>query len=744
MNRLHTSIRDQTRRLTNRFFEWLEPSAPTRPSPNFLLTPSDEQVTSAHGSPIPREWARQTREDIPTYPPFLKGLPATVSAAQIVHTQQELIRNIYRATGVPQEIWRALYLPVIYAYAGHAHLLPASQTNHHRGAGGLFRHGLEAALYAIRQVDGREAGQTSAHMQDPSQRKREDECLRFATFCAGLLHDAGKPISDMWVLADDGVTTWNPLHEDLPQWAATQGVDRYRINWRDHRQSRHEAVSSILIPRLLGSYALGWIHEGGEHWVDMLSKALTHYETGSNKARTYATYGDQKSAVDDLKTHGESGNDIGLPLERFMINAARNMLFEGIWSVNEKGGVVWVCKAPDEGIERPFAPGTPVVALLWPRAAEAIIARLTKEDVPGVPKDPNLVARMLVDRSIAVPGRRGTENDKSIPEWSMHAPSNDKDNGMGAADTALSAALGQKVMVLADAENLLGCVPPASDYRLSSGTRTVTQTPSAGNSSATQKPTPVSPSIPPASVSPKSAPPVVRPATPPSIGHTPQPAMTAPVSEQPVEPATHASGQTNPDPSPALSVATRILQTLTRDIALERRPANIVIPAGDSAMLRYPTAFEDLGFKPFDILKILDEEGMLKPDPANPEKLAHTITLPGESKPSKVVVLTPLGIQAAPCLGINPASTTPDQIRAARVYLSSIAASCPEGRFVAEKTDRPDKGGFWFLPAEWAIHHLRAWSEHQVCPEWVLLHFDNGPALRDTEGPSIRFPSETG
>lgn len=173
------------------------------------------------------------------------------------------------------------------------------------------------------------------------------------------------------------------------------------------------------------------------------------------------------------------------------------------------------------------------------------------------------------------------------------------------------------------------------------------------------------------------------------------------------------------------------------DIALQKRDVAMVVPAGNSAMLRFPQALEDFGYKPIDILKMLDEEGMIKRDPTNPEKMIQTLTLPGESKASKVVVLSEPGILAAPCLGISPSDATPEQIQAVRAYLTSIAASCSAGKFVAEKGQ--ERGaGYWFLPAEWVIHHLRSWSD-APCPEWVLRHFVSGPGVKDAEGLSIRF-----
>ncbi len=744
MSQPYTHVRTHARRLARRFFEWLEPSSRAHHAPDDLLAPLTTDSGGATSAQTPRDWARQTSDTIPTYPPFRNGLPC-VTAEQIVRSQDEMIRDIYRATGVTADLWRSLYLPIIYHYAGHAHLLPASETNHHRGAGGLFQHGLEAAYHAVRQVDGKDAGKKSAHKADAVERKKYDERKRFTTFCAALLHDTGKPISDMTVAAYEGGPIWNPLLEYLPEWAASNGVERYHIHWRKNRKERHEAVSAILLPKLMGHFALAWMHdsEEGALWVDLLSKSLVNYETGSNSVRDNAIKGDQISVREDLSKRGESGNDIGIPLERYMLHSCREMLFENLWTVNEKSSVIFVCKAPDEGIERPFAPGASVVVLLWPRAGEAIIARLAKNEVPGVPRDPNIVASMLIDRGLAVPARHSTENNPSnIPFWYMLPPANDKENGLGSADTAIVAAMGQKVLVLTHAEYLLDPVPPPSDNRLISAKNTESTPPaapapaaSAGrDSSATSAPS-----------SPKSAPRPQTPAPKASEFHTPRSEQELRAGQTPspeIQPATleasppHTPGKDTSTPE-NISTATRILRALAMDIALQKRDVAMVVPAGNSAMLRFPQALEDFGYKPIDILKMLDEEGMIKRDPTNPEKMIQTLTLPGESKASKVVVLSEPGILAAPCLGISPSDATPEQIQAVRAYLTSIAASCSAGKFVAEKGQ--ERGaGYWFLPAEWVIHHLRSWSD-APCPEWVLRHFVSGPGVKDAEGLSIRF-----
>ena len=85
------------------------------------------------------------QEDIPRYPPFAKGLPAA-DTKRILETQSELITRIKGILRFTAEDFAETVNPVIENYAAYVHLLPASEAHHHRGAGGLFRHGLEVGF----------------------------------------------------------------------------------------------------------------------------------------------------------------------------------------------------------------------------------------------------------------------------------------------------------------------------------------------------------------------------------------------------------------------------------------------------------------------------------------------------------------------------------------------------------------------------------------------------------------------
>ena len=85
-------------------------------------------------------------EEIPRYPPFMKGLPAA-PVERILSTQVDLIQAIEHALSLPDDLYQTIAAPVI-AVMRFQPFVAASESHHHRGAGGLFRHGLEVAHWA--------------------------------------------------------------------------------------------------------------------------------------------------------------------------------------------------------------------------------------------------------------------------------------------------------------------------------------------------------------------------------------------------------------------------------------------------------------------------------------------------------------------------------------------------------------------------------------------------------------------
>ena len=92
---------------------------------------------------------------------------------------------------------------------------------------------------------------------------RQEDIWTYATVCAGLLHDLGKPVTDLRIIVDD--EDWSPLAGPLPV------GHPYRVTFQpDRRHRRHERVSPLLAPWLVPATGLSWLGREPEILFDIL------------------------------------------------------------------------------------------------------------------------------------------------------------------------------------------------------------------------------------------------------------------------------------------------------------------------------------------------------------------------------------------------------------------------------------------------------------------------------------------
>ncbi len=333
---------------------------------------------------LPNELSPPSSEEIPRYPPFMKGLPAA-PVERILSTQSELIQSIEQALALPDDLYQTIAMPVIARYAAFSHLLPASESHHHRGAGGLFRHGLEVAHWATMASQ----GCLFATHATPRERKSQELRWRLAVCFAGLLHDIGKPVSDMAVVDRQGKHTWNPCDENLTDWATQNQIDRYFLRWRENRHKRHEQFSALVIERVLTRTSRSYILEPGPDIMQAMLETIHGLDRGS-KLYELVISADCKSVERDLKAHHHSADStMGMPVEKYLFDAMRRLIKSGQWSANEKGARVWRFQ---EGIH-----------IVWRTGAQDIVGMLAKDKVPGIPRDEDTLADILIERGLAIP-----------------------------------------------------------------------------------------------------------------------------------------------------------------------------------------------------------------------------------------------------------------------------------------------------------------------------------------------------
>lgn len=342
-----------------------------------------------------------SEEEIPRYPPFMKGLPAA-PVERILASQVEMIKAIEHALSLPDDLYQTIAEPVIARYAAFSHLLPASESHHHRGAGGLFRHGLEVAHWATQAAQ----GCLFATHATPRERKAQELRWRLAVCFAGLLHDIGKPVSDIAVVDREGKQLWNPCEENLTDWASQHGIDRYFLRWRENRHKRHEQFSALVIERVLTRASRSYLLAPGPDIMQAMLEAIHGLDRGA-KLYELVMAADRKSVERDLKAHYHTVDSaMGMPVENYLFDAMRRLIKSGHWLANEKGARIWRFK---EGIH-----------IVWRTGAQDIVELLAKDKVPGIPRDEDTLADILIERGLAIP--------KTLPDgrhyryWRMQPP----------------------------------------------------------------------------------------------------------------------------------------------------------------------------------------------------------------------------------------------------------------------------------------------------------------------------------
>jgi conjugal transfer pilus assembly protein TraI len=323
-------------------------------------------------------------EEIPRYPPFMKGLPAT-SPERLVETQWDLIHQIQASGLASGDVFEQHYLSPLRRLAAYVHLLPASETHHHRGAGGLFRHAVEVALWSLQLGD----KVLLTGEQTPGRRREVEPRWHVAVFLSALCHDIGKPITDLKVTSQDGEKSWNPFIEDLYCWANANAVHHYFLHWRPNRGRDHTSVSLLLAERVIGRQTLGWIYNADPALVLWMMESIGCQPSPTNMIHNLVVRSDQASVARDMETLGSvfAGYEIGVPVERMLLDIMRRLVRDQTWRVNEPGARLWFMDNH--------------LYLVWPIAGEEMAAVINREKLSGLPRTPNSILDMLTERKLA-------------------------------------------------------------------------------------------------------------------------------------------------------------------------------------------------------------------------------------------------------------------------------------------------------------------------------------------------------
>lgn len=318
------------------------------------------------------------------YPPYQEGYPGGVPGQWFMRNyQHELYDRILHSVGMPANELKLYVEPILVNFAELAHMLPASENHHHSGPGGLLRHSLEVASLTL------DGCLTTAFDTNETPARRSMRLRRWyvAGIAAGLLHDAGKPLTDIRATDFEGNNQWIYAQETLHEWSARHKLARYFLHWNSNRHGNHVQVSVAQATRIIPPAVQAWLIEGGHDIYEALLNAISG--TGSSPLTELVKWADSASTKRDLNrgSNNGGGHATGVPVPRLVSDAMLRLLSDGTWKINTPAGRVWVA--------------TDGVYIAWNQGAEEIVSMLVDDGVVAIPRSPDTLIGTLVDHGIA-------------------------------------------------------------------------------------------------------------------------------------------------------------------------------------------------------------------------------------------------------------------------------------------------------------------------------------------------------
>lgn len=181
-----------------------------------------------------------------------------------------------------------LFRQVIFNFIDYVGELPASESHHHNWPGGLLRHSLEVAEIAMKYAKSQDLKVVSLNDIEIQRRGR----WQYGAFVAGLLHDIGKPVTDMVVhvqRSDGNLVIWNPSISSLHQFMKDNNAKSYFVDmnsiskYADNigRFKHHESLASVLLTKILTPEALSYITTSPDVGYGLMEN-LTRLLSGSH------------------------------------------------------------------------------------------------------------------------------------------------------------------------------------------------------------------------------------------------------------------------------------------------------------------------------------------------------------------------------------------------------------------------------------------------------------------------------
>src|SRR3990167_4986343 len=212
-------------------------------------------------------------------------------------------------------------------------------------------------------------------------------------------------LSHLIVTTDDG-EEWPAFLGGLAPWLKSQGADRYFVRWRANaRESR--GLGLFALPHVVPAMVLQMLGSGNAVIVPQLMASIggvpqhrEHNVLDELVRRSLALVID-RNLLASADRYGKP--QYGSHLERYLVDALRRLAAgHSAWAVNRDKSRVWL--------------GPEGLFLVWPGAAEDVLALLENDQLVGIPKSPQTLLELLLEAGVLVAAEAARQT------WAIQPP----------------------------------------------------------------------------------------------------------------------------------------------------------------------------------------------------------------------------------------------------------------------------------------------------------------------------------